>query len=32
MLVHRFDPDPEKRAAVDRICAALAALFEMRAG
>ena len=32
MLVHGFDPDPEKRAAVDRIRGALAALFETRAG
>ena len=32
MLVHRFTPDVEKRAAVDRIRAALAGLLERRAG
>jgi hypothetical protein len=31
MLVHGLDPDPEKRAAVDGIRAALAALLETRA-
>lgn len=32
MLVHSFDPDPDKREAVDRIRAALAALLDTRAG
>jgi hypothetical protein len=32
MLVHSFDPDPEKRAAVECIRTALAALLEKRAG
>jgi hypothetical protein len=32
MLVHSFDPDPEKRAAVECIRTALAALLETRAG
>jgi hypothetical protein len=32
MLVHGFDPDPEKRAAYERIRTALAALLETRAG
>jgi tetratricopeptide (TPR) repeat protein len=32
MLVHGFDPDPEKRAAYERIRTALAALLEARAG
>jgi tetratricopeptide (TPR) repeat protein len=32
MLVHGFDPEPVKRAAYERIRAALAALLERRAG
>ncbi|MGA2396056.1 MAG: hypothetical protein ABSH03_22195 [Candidatus Lustribacter sp.] len=32
MLVHGFDPDPDKRAAYERIRTALAALLETRAG
>lgn len=32
MLVHGFDPDPDKRAAYERIRTALAALLEARAG
>lgn len=32
MLVHGFDPDPEKRAAFERIRTALAALLEARSG
>ncbi len=32
MLVHGFDPDPDKRAAYERIRTALAAVLEARAG
>jgi hypothetical protein len=32
MLVHGFDPDPVKRAAYERIRAAVAMLLDRRAG